>query len=411
MSTFSVPVCCIESIENHPNADRLSVVKLEGMGFTCITNKKEDGTPRYVVGDLVVYIPSASILPEWLLKSMDFWNAETGKGGLSGSNGDRVKPMKLRGIFSEGVLYPLYKDHGWWVIDTETAQGNCVAHAGDAYRPPDSISNLDMADVMGITKWSPPIPVGMAGEVANVQEAVTNYDFERYESATDIFTSDDIVTAVEKAHGTCCILNFIPGLNNPEMFGNLGCITVGSKGLNKQGLVFKNNDNNSGNVYVQTLRKLLEAGFENNLAVALDMTAGDDWSSNDDFIGLTTIFGEIFGGNIQDLKYGLTSPTFRVFDVKIDGEWLDRDYAEIFCKRAGLEMLPVLYSGPFDLDAIVAVRDGKTMIGGDNVREGVVVTSTDMSYHPKHGRRIAKFISPDYLTRKAPKGAEATEFQ
>jgi len=107
MSRFSVPVCRVASVEDHPNADRLSIVKLEGLGWVCISAKLEDGSPRYNVGDFVVYIPSAALLPEWLLKEMDFWNEETGKGMLSGSDGNRVKPLKLRGIFSEGVLYPV----------------------------------------------------------------------------------------------------------------------------------------------------------------------------------------------------------------------------------------------------------------------------------------------------------------
>lgn len=109
MSSFSCPVVRVAEVLNHPNADRLSIVRLEGLGYTCISGKLEDGSPRYKAGDMVVYIPSASVLPEWLLRKMDFWNAETNKGTLAGSNGDRVKPLKLRGIFSEGVLYPVKK--------------------------------------------------------------------------------------------------------------------------------------------------------------------------------------------------------------------------------------------------------------------------------------------------------------
>lgn len=107
MSTFSCPVVRVASVENHINADRLSIVKLEGLGYTCISGKLPDGSPRYRVGDFVVYIPSSAVLPEWLLKDMDFWNEETGKGTLSGADGNRVSPRRLRGVFSEGVLYPV----------------------------------------------------------------------------------------------------------------------------------------------------------------------------------------------------------------------------------------------------------------------------------------------------------------
>ena len=107
MSKFACPVVKIASVENHSGADRLSIIKMEGLGYTCIANKLEDGSPRYRPGDFVVYIPSASVLPEWLLKEMGFWNEETGKGTLAGADGNRVSPRRLRGVFSEGILYPV----------------------------------------------------------------------------------------------------------------------------------------------------------------------------------------------------------------------------------------------------------------------------------------------------------------
>jgi len=110
MSTFACPIVRVSEVVDHPNADRLSLVRLEGLGYLCVSGKLEDGSPRYRAGDLVVYIPNAAVLPEWLLREMDFWNAETGKGTLAGSNGDRVKPLKLRGIFSEGLILGLAHD-------------------------------------------------------------------------------------------------------------------------------------------------------------------------------------------------------------------------------------------------------------------------------------------------------------
>jgi len=200
MSTFSCPVVRVASVEDHPNADRLSLVRLEGLGYLCISGKLEDGSPRYRAGDWCVYIPSAAVLPEWLLKEMDFWDEEKGKGTLAGSDGNRVKPLRLRGIFSEGVLYPLnaYGEDEFLTNDpakavcwfVEAPIGENEVNLGD-----------DTSSFLGITKYTPPIPVHMAGEVANVSEAATNYDFERWESVPDIFDENIRVNAVEKAHG------------------------------------------------------------------------------------------------------------------------------------------------------------------------------------------------------------------
>jgi RNA ligase (TIGR02306 family) len=393
MSTFSCPVVRVATVMDHPNADRLSIITLEGMGFTCISAKLTDGAHRYAVDDLVVYIPSDSVLPEWLLKHMGFWNDELGKGTLAGSAGDRVKPMRLRGVFSDGVLYP----------------------AQDGWDPPKPVMVLretgmrwfdvgeDAAEHLGITKYVPPVPVHMAGEVASLAEAAFKYDFERWERVPDMFAPNEHVTATEKLHGTCCIIQYFPNLHHAEMFedhAGYRSIMVSSKGLGSQGLVFKDNAANENNIYVKALRKLLE---EHNLSELMHAMSKLDQGGQ-----RVAILGEVFGKGVQDLHYGTQSPEFRVFDMKVGDTWLSQDAMDYWCKD--VPQVPVLYRGPFDLPALEAVRDGVTTVGGDNIREGVVVGSLVPGDHDIHGRKICKMISPDYLTRKASKGADVTEY-
>ena len=398
MSKFSCPVVRVVAVEEHPNADRLSLVRLEGLEYLCIANKLEDGSPRYRPGDFVVYIPSASVLPEWLLKSMGFWNEDAGKGTLAGSGGDRVKPLKLRGVFSEGVLFPVTYDPQHWA-----GNGLSLKTGPD---PDDIMGDFltdDVSDAMGITKWSPPIPVAMAGEVASVAEASLTYDFERWESVPDIFDPGEVVVATEKLHGTCCIIQYFPDMDHPEMFGDHAgyrSITVSSKGLGSQGLVMKCNNANMHNIYVQTLDMLLA---DNNLSELMHAMSKVDGGGHP-----VAILGECYGKGIQDLDYGTTKPTFRVFDMRIGREWLSPDAVAHWGRN--LPRVPTLYIGPFDRTAIEEVRDGTTTVGGTNVREGVVVRSLVPRDHPIHGRRIAKFISPAYLLRKVKNG-EATEYQ
>ena len=394
MSKFSCPVVRVASVEEHPNADRLSIVKLEGLAYTCISAKLSDGSPRYRAGDFVVYIPSQSVLPEWLLRKMDFWNEETGTGTLAGANGDRVKPLKLRGIFSEGVLYST-------VQTTLHADGVCIL---DIDGMPMCKLGEDVSELLGITKWQPPVPVHMAGEVASVPEAALTYDFHRWESVPDIFDPGEIVVAQEKIHGTMTCIHYFPGMDHPEMFpdhAGYRSITVSSKGLGSQGLVLKNVEANANNVYVRALRSLLANHHLSELLHSMSKVDGGGYP--------VAILGEVFGKGIQDLDYGTTEPTFRVFDMRIGREWLGPDAVSYWAKD--LPCVPTLYTGPFDPAAIEQVRDGVTTVGGSNVREGVVVRSLVPQDHPIHGRRIAKFISPDYLTRKVKGGGEATEYQ
>lgn len=401
MSTFSCPVVRVASVENHPNADRLSIVKLEGLGYTCISAKLADGSPRYAVGDLVVYVPSASVLPEWLLRRMDFWNEELGKGTLAGSNGDRVKPMRLRGVFSDGVLVPVKQ--AVHVVGRQINRPNVVegptSPKGDATQFIVAVGD-DASSFLGIIKYEPPIPVHLAGEVTNLFDHTIKYDFERLESVPDMFTPGTPVIASEKLHGTFCAIVYVPGLNHPEMFGEQGDILVHSKGLGGQGLVFKNNAANDGNLYVKNLRRLLDDGLENRLRMLVMNHPGYTRYG---------ILGEIYGAGVQDLSYGTQAPEFRMFDVMVGDNFLCQDELGFDHALHGIPFAPVLYNGEFDLAALEAVRDGKTTVGGDNIREGIVVRErTGVLPTPSSGRRIAKMISPDYLTRKAKNATEYT---
>lgn len=391
MSTFSCPVVKVASVEHHPNADRLSIVRLEGLGYTAISAKLDDGAARYAAGDYVIYIPSASVLPEWLLKKMGFWDEANNRGSLAGPSGDRVKPMKLRGIFSEGVLYPVRDRNGSLYI-TDGAGDSVKVFAGE-----------DVSKWLDITKYEPPIPTNMAGEVANLSDHTVKYDFERYESVPDIFAATDTVVATEKLHGTFCAIVFVPNLHHAEMFGTKNEIIVHSKGLGAQGLAFKNNEANANNLYVRTLRGLLE---KNDLEMILRNISEHNENCT------VAVLGEIYGKGVQDLAYNTTTPEFRIFDIRIGRKWfpellhMSKMGVDLYGIR-NLPMVPELYRGPWDLAALQAVRDGKTTIGQQHIREGIVVRTMVDSDHPMHGRKICKMISPDYLLRKSK---DATEY-
>jgi RNA ligase (TIGR02306 family) len=253
---------------------------------------------------------------------------------------------------------------------------------------------------LGITKYEPPIPTHMAGQVANCFGYTVYYDFDRWEQVPDIFDPGETVVATEKLHGTCTAILFHPFLNHAEMFGSRGEIMVHSKGLGAQGLAFKNVPENQHNLYVRQLNALLEDGFEDRLR-ELSHTHND---------AVICVMGETFGGNVQDLNYGLKAPIFRTFDISIGGDWLNPEEFVQTAIQLGVGYVPILYHGAFGVDAIEKVRDGKSTIGEQHVREGVVVRSLDTTPHPVHGRKICKMISPDYLLRKV-KGGEATEYQ
>lgn len=384
MSEFEVKVVRInQPVENHPNADRLSIVKIGG--YECISAKNEDGSHRYQEGELVVYVPEAAIVSEWALKHYGFWDETKDRGMLTGPNYDRVKAVKLRGVVSQGLLFKL--GNGPWGT---TLQINDTTNAFVS-------ENMDVAEMLGIVKYEPPIPASLSGSVTRIPHPGTvnlpggiiyRYDFENIQKVTDMFEEGEAVYVNEKIHGTFCQIGYIPGLNHVEGFGDW---FVTSKGLGKQGLCFQNLDDNTSNVYVKVLKSLINSGI----------TEKFEKFSRDRGNESIRIFGEIYGNGIQDLTYGLDKPEFRVFDTLFgDDEFAGPVGLSVFCEDMGLEFIKPLAFGTYSKEFLLQYRDGKSTMGGDHMREGIVIRSVNGDKHPRYGRKIAKFVSPDYLLRK-----------
>ena len=134
MTAFEVAVVLLDLVEEHPNADRLELARVGG--YRCVVPKG-----KYQAGERVAYIPENAIVPEDLLRSMGLWDGEAGKGRLGGKKGDRVRPVRLRGEISQGLVFKPGDD----------------AAVGD-----------DLAAAYGITKYEPKLPTTMSGQVANV---------------------------------------------------------------------------------------------------------------------------------------------------------------------------------------------------------------------------------------------------
>ena len=188
MSNFAVKVCRVDKKAKHPNADKLTIYNVSG--YNCISNKLLDGSDRYEIGDLVVYIPEQSLLPDWLLKKMELWNEEKGCGFLGGSSGNRVTCVKLRGIPSTGLLYPVKKEEDG-NFSIETKDFFKLVKDGD-----------DVSADLGIEKYVPPIPASMGGEIFNGGTSIVEpYDVEPIEKYKDLMVDGEGVIIREKLHG------------------------------------------------------------------------------------------------------------------------------------------------------------------------------------------------------------------
>lgn len=101
-----------------------------------------------------------------------------------------------------------------------------------------------------------------------------------------------------------------------------------------------------------------------------------------------TVYGEIVGARIQK---GVTyldqeAITFRAFDVKVEGRFLDFNEFLEFIYRSGLVHVPTLYVGPpllskfndlIEVNSLEAVRNGVDVCL-KNITEGIVIRPTKM---------------------------------
>jgi RNA ligase (TIGR02306 family) len=334
-------------IEAHPNADRLELAAVGG--YRCVVGKDS-----YADGDLAAYVPEGAVCPDWLIAELGL------EGKLAGSSKNRVKAVKLRGMLSQGLVYPVREG---MIRGREVAEGD------------------DVTELLELVKYEPPIPIAMQGEVHAVHGATLHYDIEDFKKYPDELRPGEPVAITEKLHGTWCCLGWHPD-HGP---------IVTSKGMSDKGLALILDDEvNRNNLYVRTWHAH-EAAFEQ--ARARLAAAGQPFY----------ILGEVYGRGVQDLHYGAPNPAFAVFDVYLGepgrGHYLApsrlaESLGDLF------PVVPVLYEGPFSVPRLMELTDGRTALGGGHVREGVVVKPAVERESAEFGRVMLKSVSGSYLTRK-----------
>lgn len=395
MSTFECPVVRV-TVEPHPNADAIEIARVGG--YMSIIKKGQ-----FKDGDLAVYLPEQSVLPEWLLRRLCFWDDINGKGTLSGSRGNRVRAMRLRGVFSQGILLDgnCGDDTNPSAILVEASMGGIMLVSRSFEK------GQSAADWLGITKYEPTIPAHMAGRVAGGDlDATIGYDFENIKKHPTLFDDGEEVVITEKIHGTCLQVGVIPrriweGKKWADKCPDIGTAgfkgIVTSKGQGAKGLMLDPQD--TDNLYV---KMCLEKGLWDRLErTRLALGHPEDMP--------LFLFGEVFGRGIQDLGYGV-GHSFAAFDmyagVRGNGFFLDQRLFDFCVGEMEISTVPVLYRGPYSAAALASYTDGNTEVSGEKqIREGVVVKATSSSDHPEYGRKIAKSVSEKYLMRK-----NATEF-
>lgn len=386
MAEFEVKVRRLE-IEEHPDADALELARVGN--YRAVVRKGQFNT-----GDLAAYIPEQAVLPDWLISELGL------EGKLAGSKKNRVKATRLRGVLSQGLIYPLIEDTD---DNGNTYTSLLYNNQGTMVYEFNLQEGDDVTDLLGIIKYEPPVPVHMSGEVFNAHGKTLRYDIEDIKKFPDAFSENDHVVFTEKIHGTWLCVGWHPDVGK----------IVNSKGLSAKGLAFKFNENNQSNLYLRALEQTVDQNGDD----IIDRAVGtiEVWGYHNTPV---YVLGEIYGKGVQDLSYGTQHPQVRFYDVHIGDQndtmkdpesygFLNFDRAKTLIDFVGGTFVPVLYQGPFSEDVMWQYTSGTETVSGNNfnLREGIVIRTTQEAFDVELGRMIAKNVSEDYLLRK-----NATEY-
>lgn len=334
MSTeHRVEVVRIGPIIPHDNADTLGITEVDGR--PCIVRLAE-----WAEGDLAVYIPIDSLCP--VTDSRLAFLAPKAKNGIA-----RIKAMRLRGVFSMGLLIPT-----------------------DA----DMIEGEDVRERLGIEVYEAPevnAGHGPGGSYESGQQGrdpgcLPVYDVESARKYHRLLHEGEEVILTEKIHGA-----------NARFVHHDGEFFVGSR------TTFKRRDGGGMWWWVAGAH-----GLEEKLAAHPGIA----------------IFGEVYG-QVQDLKYGKTGHDLIVFDV-LDTKtrrWFDFDEMTAFAAALGLPVVPVIWRGLWNAERkadLWVLAEGQSIVGGGHVREGWVLRPATERTDLRLGRVLLKLHGEGYLTRK-----------
>jgi len=353
----------IGSVSEIPGADNIELATVGG--WNAITKKGE-----YSVGDKVVVVTTDAVIPQDLSDLMGVTNYLR--------KGQRVRTVKLRGVYSECLLIPFK------YLAPKSLENN--VNEGD-----------DMMGILGVTKFEPPVKTitlqsgGRKIKYHQNPNFHVYYKFPNQKNVPDMFNEEDEVVITRKLHGTNARYGIVRKkklslLDRVKMFfGNKWAAfeyVYGShnveKGSDSQGFYDTDVWKTVANQY--DIRGKLWDHVKDTYE-PLDLTEG--------FV----IYGEIYGAGIQkNYEYGLTDVKFAGFDVQVDGVYQPYINETVHFDCLQLPQVELLYQGIW----VKEIQD--TFVFNNNIEgtkiphEGVVVKSVTGDR-----RKVSKVINPDYL--------------
>lgn len=326
----------IKALEPIENAD--AIEKATVLGWQLVVKKGE-----FSVGDLCVYCEIDSLMPD--KPEFEFLKPR----------GMRIKTVRLRGQISQGIAFPL------------------------SILPPieEVIEDMDVTDVLGITKYDPPIPACLAGKVKG--------KFPSFIPKTDETRVQVLQHVLDKYTGEqCYVTEKIDGSSATYYLKD------GEFGVCSRKLDLLEDENNS---FWKIARQL---NIEEKLR-SLEMNIA--------------IQGELMGEGIQGNKLKLKGQTvffFNAFDID-KFEYLDFEAFKSLMNILELQTVPIIDACAClhnDIEALVASATRKSLLNETVWAEGIVIRPLKEKIDSQlscedfiNGRVSFKVINPEFLLK------------
>lgn len=354
----------IGSIIEIPGADNIELV-LAG-GWQALTKKGE-----YRVNDLVVIAITDAVIPRDLSDRMEVTNYLR--------KGQRVRTVKLRGVYSECLLIPT----------------KYIPGLGDIY-----YEGMDMMEKMKIYKYDPPAKMItlVSGDRRIKYHQNPNfgvyYKFPNLKNVMGLFTEEDNVQITRKLHGTNARYGIVKKRklslwDKLKRFFRIADELIEYEYVYGSHNVEKGSDS-QGFYDTNVWREVAEQYDIKSKLKEFALTLHKEKRLGAGFV----LYGEIYGAGIQkNYDYGLTDIKFAGFDVVIDGKYEGTIYTEwVLGIIIKLPHVPILYVGPWSQ----TIQDQfvfNNFIEGTKVpHEGIVIKHVSGDR-----KKVAKVINPDYL--------------
>lgn len=357
MSTLFVEAGYPAKVEAHPNADRMKIATWKGWACCVDVNMTTETQVLYLQPDtLLTHALAEELGVTQYLKKL-------GKNYPEGEKwAGRVGVARLRGVSSYGLLTRV-REH--WLPHLDNLQ-----------------------EFLDIGKYDPPEKVSAGDSERDTVYFHKYTNIENLRNYPDTFREGEIVVVTEKIHGTNSRVGYCP-----ESDGNDWKWMAGSHGVRRKegqsGFGGTHHNLPLVSLYWQPfewhprLKEMIEA-----IHVVFDCAS-------------VIVFGEIFGSGVQDLSYGLknSEKQFRVFDISVNGEYIDYAELDFWCAKFEIPKVPMLYYGRFYWDVMESFAEGDTVLTTGQIREGIVIRP-EKEECSLQGRKIRKMIGFGYLNRK-----------